>query len=274
MPAIQTTQPYDSVETVFNNVRVILADYIKNASTMSGDIFADSQVYALPTLNLAWRKLQRKLALAGHARLEPTVTIQDIPPVNVAVATDPATEVYITWTGFFDGVQLLQTPTLPADLIFPIKIGERQDGTVADFYDMHPATDGLPSIPPGAWFRWWDWRGLPGGGGEGLYFKGSVLSIDLRMRYAAFMPDIVMAQGGLSQTLVPFMRCAEALAYYIAAIFVSPREGGIGKAAEYEQEGDKALSEILALPSKQILQRANFRRQPFGGRHSRRIYTR
>lgn len=275
MPGLQATNPYDSVETVLNFVRIILADYIQNASNIAGDIFADTQPYALPTVNLGWRRMQRRMALMGHQRLEPEVIITGIPVVSALLDpqgnvanVDPATQAYLSWTGFFDGVTFFPNPVLPQDLMFPIKVSERQAGTTMRFQDMHPVTDTLPSVPPGGWFSWWDWRSLPGGASEALFIKGATQARDLRIKYAGYMADIVAAPQGLAYTPVPFMRCAEALAYFTAAAFVSPREGGALKSAEYDGMGDKALNEIMALPAKQILQRANIRRIPaiLGGR--------
>lgn len=271
MPVLTQNQPYDTAETVLNFVRIIMADYIQNAGDIAGDFFADTQPYTLPTLNLAWRLLQEKMALAGNARLQPTIIITGLPPVNSAVSADPATFVYLSWLGFFNGVNLLDTPLLPPDLIFPIRLRERQSGTTQQFGDMHPATDGLPSVPPGSWLRIWEWMGIPGGAGEAIYMKGSTLPIDLEVRYAAYLPDIVADQvGGLAATPIPVMRCAQALAYFTASIYVSPREGGAAKSTEYEEKGDKCLTKLLALPTKEILSRVTFRRRPgIGGGRNR-----
>jgi hypothetical protein len=251
--------PYDTADYVLGLVRVILGDWIQNSALNAGDIFADGQSYVYPTLNLAWRTLQRKAALAGHARLEPRTVITALPVVNNTVAADPAAEVYLSWSGFNDGVNLITGGVvLPQDLMFPIKLGERQTSTLYQFAPMHPATDGLPSVPAGSWYRWWEWRAVPNQGGEALYMKGTVISMDLEMRYAAWLADIPASPSAP----VPFMRCAEALAYYTAAAYVAPREAGPGKAEEFEQSGDKKLAELLALPAKQILQRATYRRIP------------
>ena len=261
MPVLQpqVTAPYDTADYVLGLVRVILGDYIQNAATNAGDIFADTQSYVYPTLNLGWRTLQRKAALNGHARLEAKTVITGLPVVNAAVQSDPATEVYLSWLGFYDGVNLITGGVvLPQDLMFPIKIAERQTATTFNFAPMHPATDGLPSIPPGFWLKYWEYRAVPNNGGEALYLKGSVVSLDLEMRYAAWLADIPASPTAP----IPFMRCAEALAYYTAAAYVAPREGGPGKAMEFEASGDKKLAELLALPAKQVLQRANFRRIP------------
>src|ERR1039458_3771207 len=51
------------------------------ASIPTGDIFSDAQAYVLPTANLAWRKLQKKLADKGHPRLESEAEVIALPVI-------------------------------------------------------------------------------------------------------------------------------------------------------------------------------------------------
>jgi len=123
---------------------------------------------------------------------------------------------------------------------------------------MHPAPDGLKHKVKGCWNRYFDWRE------DAVYLPGSIVPMDLFIRYAAYLPDIAIAAGGFSVTAIPIMRSAEALAAYSAGIFVAPR--GSMLAASFEAEGDAALDQITSSFAK-LQQRASFRRKPWGGYH-------
>jgi hypothetical protein len=239
----------------------------------TGDIFADSQNYVVPTINLAWRKLQTNLALKGHPRLENTVILTKLP---VVANLDPAVECYINWQGFYDGVTLWtpQTlagcPTLPPDFISPLYLEERQSLTGATAQNpnlnrlrrMHFAPNGLRSRPKSSYNRYFDWRE------DAIYFAGAILNLDVKARYAAYLADI--APGATFQvTPVPIMGCAESLANYSAAIFVTPRGSLLGPS--FEAAGDASLSQITNSFSK-LQQRASYSRIAWGarGRNRRR----
>jgi hypothetical protein len=243
----------------------------------TGDFFADDQAYVVPTVNQAWRKLLEKLDYASHPRLRPEIDLLYFPP---AASQDLATQSWIDWTNFFDGVNLWSPtnpppatgvcPVLPPDFVTPRRLYERQSVLPVGatnpnrFIPMHPVADGLPSQIKGTYDRWWDWRE------DALYFVGSMLLTDKRLAYYNFLPDIVVAEGGFASTQIPIMRAARALSYYAAAIFVTPR--GSLLAASFEQMGDEAADQ---LPNRQakILQAASFRRKAVydsSGHYSRR----
>lgn len=234
----------------------------------TGDIFADAQAYVVPTVNLAWRKLQKKLALIGHPRLENTTILTNLP---VVANLDPGVECYINWQGFFDGVTLwtpatlVGCPVLPQDFISPLKFDERQTVSGAtpanpnlnDFRPMHPAPDGLRSRAKGTRNRYFDWRE------DAVYLPGSIVNMDLKARYAAFLGDIAPG-ASFTSTPVPIMNCAEALANYSASIFVTPR-GGQMLAAGFDAAGDLATAQLKTSYAK-LQQRASFSRKPWGTR--------
>lgn len=238
----------------------------------TGDIFADPQAYVVPTVNYAWRKLQKKLAIKGHPRLENTTILTGLP---VVTDLDPGIEQYINWQGFFDGTNfqtpstLTNCPVLPQDFISPLKLEERQSITGATptnpnlnvFRQMHPAADGLKTRAKGSWNRYYDWRE------DTINFPGSVVLMDVKLRYAAFLVDIAVAGGGFAATPVPIMGCAESLANYSAEAFVIPR-GGQALAPAFAAEGDEALLEITTSQSK-LQQRASYHRRPWGRRFRR-----
>lgn len=239
----------------------------------TGDIFADAQNYVVPTINLAWRKLQKKLAIKGHPRLENTVILTGLP---VSGNLDPGVEQYINWQGFFDGATfftpqtLAGCPVLPQDFISPIHLEERQSvsgATVQNpnlnrFRIVHPAGNGLRSRTKGSWNHYYDWRE------DAIYLPGAILKIDMKARYAAYLVDIVPG-ASFAATPVPIMGCAESLANYSAAIFVTPR-GGVALAAGFNGAGDESLAQITTSQAK-LQQRSSYSRQPWGRRFRRGI---
>ncbi len=238
----------------------------------TGDIFADSQAYVLPTINLGWRKVQKQMAIKGHPRLENVALLTGFP---VIANMDPAVEQYINWQGFFDGVTfwtpatLAGCPVLPQDLIIPLHLEERQSVAGATptnpnlnrLRPMHPAPNGLRSRAKTSWNRMWDWRE------DAIYLPGSILPMDVKARYAAYVPDIA-AGASFAQTPVPILGCGEALANYSAAIFVTPR-GGQALAQGFNDAGDVAVAKITSEATK-LKQRSSVSRIPWGGRGRRR----
>lgn len=234
----------------------------------TGDIFADDQAYVLPTINLAWRKLQKKLADRGHPRLENTVILTGLP---VVANLDPAVECYINWLGCFDGVTfwtpatLIACPTLPQDWIMPLHLDERQSlaGATAQnpnlnvMRPMRPAANGIKSRAKASWNRYFDWRE------DALYFRGSVVSMDIKARYAAYLADLNPAGANFANVQVPIMNAADALANYAASLFVTPRGSLLGPG--FDAAGDAALAQITNAFAK-LQQRASYSRRPWGSR--------
>lgn len=238
----------------------VLTNVAYSVTIPTGDIFQDSQGYVLQIVNLAWRKLQKKLAVKGHPRLQNEVIISSIPAVT---NLDPSSQQWISWTQFFDGTNLLSPtttpagPVLPQDFISPREFHERVHGQFAEFNERPPSPNSLPSRIKGSANFAWDWRE------DAIYVPGSLLVMDWHLRYSAYLPEIAVQGSGFSTTQVPIMRCAEALAYYAAEIFVTPRGGPLGP--QWEAKGDVAVEEITGSWVK-IQQRMSISRQPWGRR--------
>lgn len=230
----------------------------------TGDIFSDAQAYVLPTVNLAWRKMQEKLEHSSHPRTRNETVLLSLP---VAGSSDPATQQWINWTNFFDGVNLFSPaappasgpcPVLPQDFMSPLELWERQSVGVnvvnpLGFKPMALTIGRLPARVKGSWNGIFDWRE------DAIYLPGAILPLDVRVSYRAFLPDIAVAAGGFSVTPVPIMRCSDALACYSAGIFVTPR-GASEVAAEFMAAGDTAV-DVMTNRQGKMLQFANVRRR-------------
>jgi hypothetical protein len=152
MPVIGTTS-FNSAEYVLNLSRSIVNDA---ANGIEGDILADSQPYTFVYLNSAYQFVQDELANNGEETFKKELILTPVTPV---VNTDPATQVFIYDQGYNDGGTSHALPSLPADLIIPLRLWERQSSTVNRFTPMQKANDGLPSISKGSYNVFWEWRG-------------------------------------------------------------------------------------------------------------------
>ena len=265
-PPVASTTPYDLVNDVLNTARVRLNDALENTYPTSGKLLDNNQFFTLQATNQAWRNLQEFLANQGFTRLRREVVLQSIPPV---ATMDPATQASLSWIGYFNGVQTLgpesdpPAPLLPSDLIIPLVLWERTSGSTAQFYQpMRLFIDGLPTPPKLACNRCWEWRE------DAIFMPGSTTAVDIRVRYAAYLPDFVNEDGfGVQwyQQQVPIMRCQSALAWYLVAEVVNGRTDiGIDPQifiSRAESDAKKIYNREAILK-----QRTNVRRQPRSGR--------
>jgi hypothetical protein len=249
MPIIPpvTAAPYDTAEYVLDLARAIANDA---ALTIEGNLLADDQPYTYVLLNQAWRTLQRKLANAGYERLLKEAVLTGFAPV---VTANPALQVYFNWTEYNNGSNPYTSPVLPQDCILPLRLWERPTGTASQFVPMQPVNDGLPSVNQTAFFQVWDWRD------DKVVLIGAVQQNDIRMRYAAYLPDITQQESGT--TIVPIMRCADALANYLVWAFARAR--GSPLANQFMVAGDDCTKQILTYTARKR-QRGSHRRKPYG----------
>jgi hypothetical protein len=227
----------------------------------TGDVFADSQAYVVPTINLAWRRLLEKLDVASHPRLRKEIVLFQIPATT---NLDPASQQWIDWTNFFDGSNELNPdttvglPTLPQDFMAPLEIWERQsagDSSVLNllgFQEMNPTVGHLQALAKSNYNGVWDWRD------DALYVRGATIPTDWRLSYRKYLGDIIPVDEGFDATPIPIMRSARALSYYAAAEFVEPRGGTL--AAGWYAQGDEAV-EMLNNRAAKTLQFTNVRRR-------------
>lgn len=249
---------YDTVNTVLNMTRGRLNDELKTLQASSGKLLDTNQVFAQQTFNTAWRKAQSFLAEKGYGRLIDEVIIYSLP---VVASVDPASQCWLNWSGFFDGVNFFPGTTLPQGFNHPLKIWERWSNQNAMFCDppMEKFLDGLPAWPKTTANRYWEWRN------DAIYIPGSQIIEDLRIRFVTFLADIVDISGTpWFEQPVPIVRIADGLSWLIIAELASAR-GDSEKEEACMAKGQKGLLQVFNLDVKAD-QRVNIRRQPRTGR--------
>lgn len=204
------TAPYDQLEAVLNLGRVRMGDAI---ASLSGDIITDEQPFTNTMITGAWRTFQEYLANMGSVRFKKPLVLTGLP---IVANHDPASWTALTWSSFFDGVNYWippQSPVLPQDMILPLKIWERQNGQMSQFKLMDQSVENLPDARKGPYNEYWYWEN------DTLYMPGALYSMDLRMEYAAYLPDFSFNPDGtvIGNQPVPVMRALNPLAWYFCA---------------------------------------------------------
>ncbi len=207
-----------------------------------GNLFTDAVL--LPYANSAYRALQRALANAGAGGFL-SDNFQVV--VTAVVAADASVQVSITDS----------TPPpnqLPTDLLFPLKLWERPNGSAQEFVEMVDLTrhGGLPSRPQGLTLSIWEWRA------DGIYFLGATQDTQVRVRYLKSFPDLTDAT---SPVLV--RNAQEAIAYGTAALAAGAR--GSPFAQTWDDAASDAIESLIASAVRREQQSAR-RRRPFSSR--------
>jgi len=234
MPVVGTTA-YNTAGQITALVRSLLND-------AAGNLFTDAVL--LPYVNSGYRKVQRALANIQSGTFLSDNVLLVVPAVT---QVDASAQVSIT--------DATAPPNqLPADLLVPVKLWERANGSSDDFMEMTDLTDhdGLPSEPQSQMLRYWEWRA------DGLYFLGATQDTQIRLRYQKSYPDLTDAT---SPVLV--RQAQEAIAYYAAAMAGAAR--GSPLAENYASAGADALEDLIVRAA-QREQQTGRRRRPFSSR--------
>lgn len=206
------TAPYDILDTVLNTARVRLNDAI---ASLAGDVLTDTQPFTQTMANAAWRRLQDLLANYGFQRLKQEKIFPAVPAVT---STDYGSQVFISWSEYFDGTGPQAAPLLPQDMIAPYDLWERVGGTTGNFSPMDQLLNGLPTVAKGPLNRVWEWRE------ETVYMPGASGITDIRLRYAAYLGDFeTVDTTEWYQQPVPIMRSLNSLAWFICSEMAKSR---------------------------------------------------
>ena len=234
MPVVGSSA-YNTAGQITQLIRSLLND-------AAGNLFTDSVL--LPYVNSAYRKLQRALAAAGQE----TFLVDDVLLVVAAVtAVDPSAQVVIDDS-------TAPPNQLPTDLLVPLDLWERANGSSDDFVEMADLSlrGGLPSMQQGSTLQYWEWRQ------DGLWFCGATQDTQIRLRYQKSYPDLTDASS------VVLVRSAqEAIAYAGAAMAALAR--GSPFAERWDGVAEDALEDLISTTVRRD-QRGARRRRPYSWR--------
>ena len=236
MPVVGSSA-YNTAGQITSLVRSLLND-------SQGNLFTDTVL--LPYANSAYRKLQRVLGNAGGGGF-----IQDDTLLVVTAVTQPDTSLQVSITD-----ATAPPNQLPTDLLVPVKIWERPNGSTDDFLEMVDLTQhgGLPSRAQDITLSVWEWRA------DGLYFLGATQDTQIRLRYLKAYPDFTDAT---SPVLV--RNSQEAIAYATAALAGWAR--GSPLAEKWDDAAADAIEDLISAAVRREQQSAH-RRRPFSARSS------
>lgn len=228
------TAPYDSVENVLEAARVRLNDAIQS---IGGEVLTDSAPFTQQIVNNAWRRLQELLSNFGLSVLNRDVIFL---AVAATEETDQGLFVYFNFAEYYNGSS--QTaPVFPQDMIAPLALEERVNGSTANFWPMDQVFNGLPTAPKGPLNLLWEWRD------EQIYMPGATGATDIRLRYQRYLADFEnntpIADTPWYGQDVPMMRVLNPFAWYVCSETAKAR--GDLDAAEFDKQAEVAANLIF-----------------------------
>lgn len=252
MPII-VSSAYVSIGEVLKLVRTITNDMIYS---QAGEILTDTGNLTFPILNDALEWFQNEVNNHGVETFRKETILS---PITAITVNDPGTQVAVSDTGYFDGITDNPSPVVPEDLLVPIRVWERQTGSVEDWIPMTQRLDGLPSMSQGARLNMWEWRE------DQIVMPGATQSNDLRLRY-----DGSMARFATVDDILYFRGGCGPIAYKMAAIYL------VSKNSDMAQLMDKEASnrlQQLNTRSARMKQRAPVSRRSYGSQSNGSRFT-
>ena len=234
MPVVGSSA-YNTAGQITSLVRSLLND-------AQGNLFTDAVL--LPYANSAYRKVQRALGNTGAGGF-----LSDDTLLVVAAVPAPDASLQVSLTD-----ATAPPNQLPTDLLVPMKLWERANGSSDDFAEMVDLTrhGGLPSRTQDTVLSVWEWRA------DGIYFLGATRDTQIRLRYLKAYPDLTDAT---SPVLV--RNSQEALAYATAALAGWAR--GSPLAEKWDEAASDALEDLISQAVRRE-QQSSRRRRPFSSR--------
>jgi hypothetical protein len=167
--------------------------------------------------------------------------ITGITPVNGAnglAAPDPTIQVSIGYPGYYDGNSTNADLALPVDLVVPLKVWERLNGSTDSFQEVREAQNGIGQGQQTTYQGQWEWRE------DQIFMPGSLQTEDIQLRYVCALPLLAPPDDGsldLSEIAVPIADCENALALKLA------RSYGFARGSDQVQIADAMAKEAVRL---------------------------
>jgi hypothetical protein len=250
MPVTPLTQ-YPVVEDVMNRARAIINDAYQNGA---GRILTDGAPFSVQFLNDALEELQDELRDYGAISLIYDNYIMS--PITPVVTINPQVQVYVGFTGYFDGTTLHALPTLPGNMLAPLALEEILTDSGLPFMPMGQPQQGLCSAYQNEFLGEWEWRAGPSG--DAIWMRGATTSRDLRLRYNAQLSPIAASSPTNPWTNINILVQASTRAMALLVAYAYARARGAQMAAALKMDKDKALRSIK---NRYILQSQGIRRE-------------
>lgn len=255
---------YPSLEAISDLIRSLINDTQAGLTGTPGEgqIWTDNAAvspFVQPFINSAIRQVYRELRNIGAATLiKDNIIITGLTPVwgvNGFGQADPATQVYLSYGGYFDGHTINSALVLPGDLLYPETVSERQTNTNNTFVPMNQSESGMCSRPQQPTLINWEWRE------DKIWFFGSTQLRDVRLRYYCALPQFFSPTLDFSSTFVPVLDSLDAIAYKGAVLYA-------------RMLGTPSLPDLIAEAKEQMFQLKNayvrrtqgrdYQRKPYG----------
>ena len=184
---------YPSLQSICDLFRVSVNDTANNTTgsgtgsgSQAGLIMSNANPDLLTILSSACRDVFAELRTVGDPELVlDNYILTGLPVVNSNLGQgvpNPATQVSLAYSGWFDGVQWYSDWTLPISLSRMLAVSQRQTGANQDFAPVQHYPAGLPGILQGQLFSGWEMR-------QGaLWLNGATQQVDLRIRCRISFP--------------------------------------------------------------------------------------
>jgi len=203
---------------IMNLARSKVNDTFRGLRGQQGRILTNDAPFTIPFFNDALETIGRKLRTEGVKW--PVKDNYIMLGITALQNPNPAIQIYVGYDGFFDGVKINPTPTLPPDLAQPYYLWEQDAGSDLPFQQMGQPQGGLPSCIQGPRLGGWEWRS------NRIYMLGSTQTKNLRLKYLAGVPSYEQIDPSLfDQTQVGIADCSTAMANLIAAAYGTARGG-------------------------------------------------
>lgn len=252
--AVLSSSAYNTAEDVLTRLRTICND----SEIQGGDVITDTAPFAFDLLNSGFERVQVELAKYGVETYTDEVWLIGLPTMPTV---DPAGRMIIADTGisiiYPNGVgnSFQNSPALPLNLVYPLRLKERQTNTVNFPDKMRQPNGGLLNIEQQLYLIDWEYKS------DGIHTRGAMQSQDLWIEY-----EKQLAKLAAPTDPVPIRGVVNAAAYFAACVFAAGRGGAI--LPRFEKEAEAEIFNLQAL-SVRRRSRKQVRRRPYSGRGGR-----
>lgn len=252
MPSVITPLTnYPTLQDVANLVRTLVNDDGAGATNTVGEgqIVVDDATVSTKLINALNSSLDWLYTSLGNTG-DPTLVADNYIVLNLPVvhgvngigSPDPATQVQLGYAGFFDGTQWNSNYKLPTNMLEPTQVWQRLTSSNLPFRPVPQAQDGLAPNWQGNYLGEWEWRG------DGIWFNGSILPNDIRIRYRLKLPLFRGAALNYSSTYIPVQSCVNPVAYKTASII----EDSLGNPDGATKRGTEADAHLFLLRNAKV----------------------